>query len=66
MAIWKEAIQRAFDYELNALRVTGGNKVCLSTEPKPAGQQGETLLEYDPDTFEFKVYVFIAGNWREI
>lgn len=43
-----------------------GSKVCLSTEEKPAGQQGDTLLEYNSATKESKVYKYISGDWREI
>ena len=54
-----------------ALKVDGtvtltGSKVCLSTEEKPAGQQGDTLLEYNSATKESKVYKYISGDWREI
>lgn len=43
-----------------------GSKVCLSTETKPAGVQGDTLLEYNATTKETKVYKYITGQWREI
>ena len=43
-----------------------GSKVCLSTEEKPEGQQGDTLLEYNPETKETKVYKYISGDWREL
>lgn len=43
-----------------------GSKVCLSSEAKPAGEQGDTLLEYDEITGETKVYKYISGDWREL
>ena len=43
-----------------------GSKACLSTEQKPAGQQNDTLLEYNTTTKETKVYKYISGDWREI
>jgi hypothetical protein len=43
-----------------------GSKVCLSSEAKPAGEQGDTLLEYDTVTQETKVYKYISGDWREL
>lgn len=43
-----------------------GSQACLSTEPKPAGQQNDTLLEYNPETKKTKVYKYISGDWREL
>jgi hypothetical protein len=51
----------------NPLPVTvSGSKACLSTEQKPAGQQNDTLLEYNTTTKETKVYKYISGDWREL
>lgn len=46
-------------------QLTGSN-VCLSTEEKPVGVQGDTLLEYNTETKETKVYKYISGDWREL
>ncbi len=43
-----------------------GSKACLSAEQKPAGQQNDTLLEYNTTTKETKVYKYISGDWREL
>ncbi|MDD4469249.1 MAG: hypothetical protein PHR29_04835, partial [Acholeplasmataceae bacterium] len=40
-----------------------GSKACLSAEQKPAGQQNDTLLEYNTTTKETKVYKYISGDW---
>lgn len=54
------------DGSINSFVTLTGSKVCLSTEEKPAGQQGDTLLEYNTTTKEKKVYKYISGDWREL
>lgn len=49
-----------------AVTQLSGSNVCLSTEEKPEGQQGDTLLEYNEATGETKVYKYISGDWREL
>ena len=61
---------KALETKVDAIIADGiklsGNKACLSTEQKPAGQQNDTLLEYNPTTKETKVYKYISGDWREL
>jgi hypothetical protein len=65
--LWKEVFEQIFDDELNALATkTADYKVCLSTEQRPAGHQGDTLLEYDPVKKTAIVYIYISDDWREI
>lgn len=54
------------DADGNAPVKLSGSNVCLSTEEKPEGQQGDTLLEYNEATGETKVYKYISGDWREL
>jgi len=49
-----------------AITQLAGSKVCLSTDPKPVGVSGDTLLEYNVTTKESKVYKHISGDWREL
>lgn len=60
----KEELQ-ALKKQTHNVQLTG-SYVCLSTEVKPQGEQGNTLLEYNPDTKETKVYKYISGDWREL
>ena len=59
-----EAILTKLNGTLNT-QVTG-SKAVLSTDPKPPGNEGNTLLEYNEVTKETKVYKYISGDWREL
>lgn len=66
MAEMIEALYNAICVNKDAGVTLTGSNVCLSTEPKPAGQQNDTLLEYNPETKKTKVYKYISGDWREL
>lgn len=61
-----EKIDKIVDGSAPATTTLTGSQACLSTEPKPAGQQNDTLLEYNPETKKTKVYKYISGDWREL
>lgn len=43
-----------------------GSYVGLATDPMPAGNEGDTYMQYNVDTKETKVFKFIGGDWREL
>lgn len=56
----EDRLNQALDVQLT------GSKAILAGEPKPAGKQNDTLLEYNTSTGDTKVYKYISGDWREL
>ena len=46
--------------------VLNGSLAKLSTEPDPAGEEGNTLTVFYPDPVDNRYYRYYNGAWREI
>ena len=63
-----DGLARAISTDENGnvnIKLTGSYSI-LSTETKPTGDENDTLLEYNVETGETKVFKFISGEWREL
>ena len=43
-----------------------GSYSILSTQTKPTGNENDSLIEYNVETGETKVFKYISGDWREL